>query len=83
MKLNDFFDFFDNKYKFKSFKSINNEIHLSTKSESTEHVLTVLSKLNKQEEEYKILYKKGDDSRKDFLIFQSLELIKKVRFIVH
>jgi hypothetical protein len=83
MKLNDFFDFLDTNYKFKSFKSKNNEKHLSTKSKPTEYVLTVLSKLNDQEKEYKILYKNGDDSRKDFLIFQSLELIKKVRFIIN
>ena len=39
------------------------------------------SKVDYTEKDYKILYKEGDDFRKDLLIFQSLELIKKVRFI--
>ena len=71
------FRFFDVNYEFKSFKSKDNKKHKTTKRKLTEYALSVISK-EKKEEEYRVLHKNGDDMRKDFLIFQSLELIKKV-----
>ena len=72
------FEFFDDNYKFKAFKSENKEKDQNTSRHPVEYVLSVISKTNNEEVEYPILYKNGDDLRKDYLIFQSLELIKKV-----
>ena len=72
------FDFFDDNYKFKSFKFEDKNKHQQTSRRPVEYVLSVISKITIIEEEYPILYKNGDDLRKDFLIYQSLELIKKV-----
>ena len=72
------FEFFDDNYKFKAFKSENKEKYQNTSRHPVEYVLSVISKITIIEEEYPILYKNGDDLRKDFLIYQSLELIKKV-----
>jgi hypothetical protein len=71
------FEFFDDNYKFKSFKSEDKKKHQQTSRQPVEYILSVISKTN-NEKEYPILYKSGDDLRKDYLIFQSLELIKKV-----
>ena len=71
-------EFFDPQYKLESFLSQNKDLHKNTNRKPIEYVLSVISKINNNNEEYRILYKKGDDLRKDFYIMQSLELIKKV-----
>ena len=71
-----FFKFFDHEYQFRSFISINREKHQNTAKKPTEFVLSVFPEPNNR---YRILFKEGDDLRKDFFIYQSLELIKKVR----
>ena len=76
-------DFFDANYNFKSFEFDKTIILETGKTRPVKYVLKVISKSNieRREEEYRVLYKKGDDLRKDFLIFQSLELIKKASFL--
>jgi hypothetical protein len=71
-----FFQFFDPAYKFQSIVSINREKHKKTTKHPTEFDLSVDPK---PKNPYRILFKTGDDARKDFLVYQSLELIKKVR----
>jgi hypothetical protein len=71
-----FFQFFDPEYQFQSIVSINREKHKKTTKHPTEFYLSVVPK---PKNPYRILFKTGDDARKDFLVYQSLELIKKVR----
>lgn len=65
---------FDSRYKFYSIKSRETENHLKSKTQPVEYRFSVAS----DSIVYPVLFKRGDDLRKDFLVIQAIELIKKI-----
>ncbi len=50
----------------------------SGKSKSIKYIFKVLDNSNQRFEEYPIIYKKGDDLRKDHVMLQIIKIIQKV-----
>jgi phosphatidylinositol kinase/protein kinase (PI-3 family) len=56
---------------------------MDSKTKPIKHHLNV-KRINENEiENYSVLFKSGDDLRKDFYVMQSLKLMSKVRLINH
>ena len=73
-------EFFDERYTFYSFENANNSECAKSKTKPSKYYLTVKDAIKETSDpiQYSILYKKGDDLRRDFFVIQSLRLMKEV-----